>query len=213
MKRGLLGCDLGALVAATVPAQAERGYATDSCTLPVQSGPAPGYKIVRMVGSGTPLEVVDPDTKGYTKVKTPEGTVGWIMTQYLMDQPSARNRVGQLEARAAALENENRTLRSETETLDAVRGAATRCGEELETVRRTASQTLAIDEENHRLQQEVVASRERQGQLEVENATLRDQSYRNWFIAGAGAVLGGLLSGLIIPHLSWGRRQRRWDRL
>lgn len=213
VKRRLLGCVLWALVIATTPAQAERGYATDSCTLPVQSGPAPGYKIVRMVGSGTPLEILETDAKGYTKVKTPEGRMGWIMTQYLMDRPSARNRVEQLEARVAALENENRTLRSETETLSVVREAATRCGEELETIRRTASQALAIDEENRHLQQEVAAARERQGQLELENATLRDQSYRNWFLAGAGAVLGGLLSGLIIPHLSWGRRQRRWDRL
>jgi SH3 domain protein len=211
VKRRLILCGLGAFVAGIAPAQAERGYATDTCTVPVQSGAAPQYKILRMVGSGTPLEVLEPNTQGYTKVRTPEGTVGWIMTQYLMDQPSARSRVGQLEARIAALENENRTLRGENETLDAARAAAARCGEELAAIRRTASQALALDEDNRRLQQEIAASRERQGQLEQENATLRDQSHRNWFVAGAGATLGGLLCGLIIPSVAARRRKRRWD--
>lgn len=209
MKRGLLRCLPWALAAGIVPAQAERGYATDSCTVPVQSGAAPQYKIVRMVSSGTPLEIMEPNIQGYTKVKTPEGTVGWIMTQYLIDQPSARSRVVPLEARVTALETENRTLRSEAQTLNAARDALTRCGEELAAIRRTAAQTLVIDEENRRLQQKVTAARERQQQLETENATLRDSSYRNWFLAGAGVALGGLLCGLIIPRLSV--RRRRWD--
>lgn len=210
MKRRFSGYALGVLALGIAPAQAERGYATDACTVPVQSGPAPGYKIVRMVSSGTALEILEPNAKGYTKVKTPEGTNGWIMSEYLMDQPSARNRVAQFEARIAALENENKTLRGENESLGTARDASTRCGEELTTVRHTASKTLTIDSENRRLQQEIETSRERQQQLESENSTLRNQSNRNWFIAGTGATLGGLLCGLIIPHLSWGRR-RRWD--
>ena len=202
---------MGALVAGIAPAQADRSYATDTCSVPVQSGAAPQYKILRMVGSGTPLEVLEPNTQGYTKVRTPEGTVGWIMTQYLMTQPSARSRVGQLEARVAALESENRALKGETETLDATRAAASRCDEELAAIRRTASRALALDEENRRLQQEVATARERQEQLERENATLRDQSHRNWFVAGAGAVLGGVLCGLVIPSVAARRRKRRWD--
>ncbi|MBK8754784.1 MAG: hypothetical protein IPL99_25490 [Candidatus Competibacteraceae bacterium] len=65
-----------------------------------------------------------------------------------MNQPSARSRIGPLEVRVAALENENHILRSENETLSAARDAATRCNDELTTVRSTAAQTLAIDEEN-----------------------------------------------------------------
>jgi SH3 domain protein len=168
-KCGLLWYVPWVLVASILPARAERSYVTDECTVPVQSGAAPAYRIVRMVGSGTPLEILQPSTQGYTKVKTPEGTVGWIATQYLTDQPSARSRIGPLEARVAALEEENRVLRGEAETLDAARTAATRCSDELATIRRTAAQALAIDEENRQLQQEIAAVRERQQQLEVEN--------------------------------------------
>ncbi len=212
MKRGLLWCVPWAFIAGIVPAYGEQGYVTDLCTVPLKSGAAPAYKIVRMVNSGTPLEILQPDTQGYIKVKTPEGISGWMMTQYLMDQPSARKRIGPLEARVAALENENHILRSENETLNAARDAATRCNDELTTVRSTAAQTLAIHEENRQLHQDIAAARERQQQLEIENTALRDSSYRHWFLAGAGVAFGGLACGLILPRLSW-RRQRRWGQL
>lgn len=212
MKHRFFGCILWVCVAGMFPAHAERGYVTDVCAIPVQSGAAPAYKIVRMVSSGTPLDILQPNIQGYTKVKTPEGVVGWIMTQHMMEQPGARSRIGPLEARVAALEEENRVLRDDMETLNAARNAATRCGEELATVRRTASPTLAIADENRQLQQEITAARERQQQLELENTTLRDQSHRHWFIAGAAIAFGGLACGLVIPHLSW-RRRRRWGQI
>ncbi|TVR65001.1 MAG: TIGR04211 family SH3 domain-containing protein [Candidatus Competibacteraceae bacterium] len=195
------------------PARAETVYATDSCTLPVRSGTSTEYRILRMVDSGTPLEILGSGTtQGYTRVRTPEGVAGWILTRYLMDQPSPRDQVLQLEERVAALDEDNRTLRDEAETLDATRAALARCEEELAAIRHAAAETLAIEQENLRLQQEIAAAHEQQRYLELENASLRDRSSRNWFIAGAGVALGGLLLGLIIPRISWRRRQR-WDSL
>jgi SH3 domain protein len=210
VKRLFLLLMLGALVG---PARAETVYATDSCTVPVRAGTSTGYRILRMVSSGTPLEVLDTNTaQGYTRVRTPEGTVGWILTRELMDQPSPRDQVLQLEERVAALDEDNRTLRDEAETLDATRAALASCSEELAEIRRTAAQPLAIEQENLRLQEEIAAAHEGQRHLELENAELRDQSRRNWFLAGGGIALGGLLFGLIIPRISWRRRQR-WDSL
>ncbi len=210
MKRLFLLFILGAL---TSPARAETAYATDSCTVPIRAGTSTEYRILRMVRSGAPLEILDANTaQGYTQVKTPEGTVGWILTRELMDQPSPRDQVAQLEARVAALDEDNRTLRGDAEALDDTRAALTRCEEDLAEIRRTAAQPLAIEQENLRLQEEIAAAHERQRHLELENAALRDQSGRNWFIAGAGVALGGLLFGLIIPRIPWRRRQR-WDSL
>ena len=210
MKRLFLLLMLGALVG---PARAETVYATDSCTVPVRAGTSTGYRILRMVSSGTPLEILDPNAaQGYTRVKTPEGTVGWILTRELMDQPSPRDHVVQLEARVATLDEDNRILRGEAEALEAVRATLTRCEEELAEIRRTAAEPLAIEQENLRLQEEIAAAHERQRHLELENTVLRDRSQRNWFLAGGGVALGGLLFGLIIPRLPWRRRQR-WDAL
>ena len=45
--------------------------------------------------------------------------------------------------------------------------------------------------------------------LHQENQSLKDRSQREWFIAGAGVLLGGLLLGLIIPKFSW-RKKSSW---
>ncbi|MCB1796879.1 MAG: TIGR04211 family SH3 domain-containing protein, partial [Candidatus Competibacteraceae bacterium] len=94
------------------PVHAETGYVTDSCTIPIRRGMSTQYKILNMAPSGTPLQILETNgTEGYTKVKTPEGTVGWILTRYLMDQPAPRDQVTQLEARITTLDEENRGLR------------------------------------------------------------------------------------------------------
>ena len=49
-------------------------------------------------------------------------------------------------------------------------------------------------------------------QLQAANATLASRERRDWFLAGAGAVLIGVLLGLLLPRLRAGRR-RSWDRL
>ena len=210
MKRLFLLYPLLILAILASPAQAETRYATDDFTVPIRRGTSTGHKILRMVSSGTPLEVLQTGDEGYTKVKTPEGTVGWILTRYLIDQPPTRDQVAQLEERLAALESENQTLQSERESLKTIRNDLVHCSEELAEVRRAASQTLTIEEENVRLHQEVTAVREQLRQIEMETSTLRDGSSRNWFIAGAGVALGSLVFGLIIPHIPW-RRRRRLD--
>ncbi|MBL8251546.1 MAG: TIGR04211 family SH3 domain-containing protein [Candidatus Competibacter sp.] len=193
-------------------ARAETRYATDALPVPIQKGPSMEFRIAKMVPGGTPLEVLESDGKGYSRVRTPEGVVGWILSRYLMDQPIPRERVTQLEARIAGFEDETRTLREDAKALGATRDNLNRCSADLAAVRKSASQTLAIEQQNRELQQVAAAAREEQRRFALENESLRNQTARNWFLAGGVAALGGLLMGLILPRLSWQRR-RRWDQL
>lgn len=212
MKRRLFWLLPWAFAAQAPFAQAETRYATDALPVPIQKGPSLEFRIAKMVPGGTPLEVLDSDGKGYSRVRTPEGVVGWILSRYLMDQPIPRERVAQLEARVAGFENETRTLREDAKALNATRDSLNRCSADLAAVRKSASQTLAIEQDNREMQQAVTAAREQQRQFQLENESLRNQAARNWFLAGGGVALGGLLMGLLIPRLSWQRR-RRWDQL
>lgn len=191
---------------------AETRYATDALPVPIQKGPSLEFRIAKMVPGGTPLEVLESDGKGYSRVRTPEGVVGWILSRYLMDQPIPRERVAQLETRIAGFENETRTLREDAKALSATRDSLNRCSGDLTAVRKSASQTLAIEQENRELQQAVTVAREQQRQFALENESLQNQAARQWFLAGGGVALGGLLLGLFIPRMSWQRR-RRWDQL
>ena len=83
---------------------------------------------------------------------------------------------------------------------------------ELAQIRRTAASTLSIEEQNQELQIKVV-NLERELQLsQQENMSLSDNSDRDWFITGAGVLIGGMILGLIIPRMRW-KKRRGWGEL
>ena len=210
MRRLFPYCLALALGASAGSVQAETRYVTDSFKLPMRSGGSVNNRIVRMVPSGTPLEVLETNDEGFVKVRTPERNVGWMATRDLMDEASPRDRVLQLEGRVATLEDENRTLRGENEGVKVVHQNLIQCSNELSEIRQTASQTLSIEENNRQLQQEMAAIREQMASLEQQNSSLRDDTSRYWFLTGVGVVSGSLFLGLVIPLIPW-RRKRRWD--
>lgn len=199
------------LITAIAPAAAETTrYATDQLSIPLRSGTSTGHKILRMVKSGTPLTVLEKSDKGYSRVSTSDGTTGWVLTRYLMDSPSTRDQVAALAERVAGLTAENEKLKARAADLEGTRETLRQTRKELEAIRQTAGRTLAIEEENKRFQDEVLEAREHLRALELENAALKDESGRDWFLVGAAVALGSLLFGLIIPRIPW-RQQRRWD--
>lgn len=202
---------LSALLVLSLSATAQTvRYATDQLSIPLRSGTSTGHKILRMIKSGTPLTVLETSDAGYTRVRTGDGAEGWVLTRYLMSSPAAREQLSTLSERVAELSAENARLRDSAGELESTREALQETRAELEAIRQTAGRTLAIEEENKRYQQEVLEARERLRGLELENAALKDESGRDWFLMGAAVALGSLLFGLIIPRIPW-RQQRRWD--
>lgn len=209
------------LCAGSAQAQTTR-YVTDSLPLEARSGPSTGYRIISMLESGTPVTVLE-QAGGYSRIRTPEGTVAWILTRYLMDEPSARNQLAAAQEELEAVKAENAELRS---ALDTARSQGTqteadrnkveedlaRVSKELAEIRRTAAATLAIEQQNQELQTQVVKL-ERELQLaQQENMSLSDRGDRDWFVTGAAVLFGGIVLGLILPRLR-GRRRRGWSEL
>jgi len=173
-----------------------------------------------MVSSGTELEVLGEDAEsGYTQVRTGGGTEGWVLSRYLMSEPSARQ---QLETLTQQLTNANAKGSSMGTQLSAIRteydGANRRIRQleqeksdlqaQVDEVTQKASNTLAIDRQNQSLQQQLTDAEIRVSTLEQENATLSGQTTRNWFITGALVLFGGVLLGLILPRMKFQRRSR-----
>ncbi len=210
MKRVLILLPALALSGLLHTAQAETRYVTDSFKIPMRSGGSDGHRIVRMVASGTPLEVLEVSKDGYTKVRTTDRAVGWVMTRDLMDEAVPRERVLQLEGRVATLEEENKVLRKENESVQVIRNELNKSNEELTKIRNTAAQTLAIDKENNELKQEMARMQQNMASLEQQSNELHGDNSRNWFLAGAAVVFGSLFLGLVLPLIPW-RRKKRWD--
>ncbi len=205
-------------------AQAETRYVSDRLEIQMRTGKGTQFKILRMLPSGTALEVLEVDQQnGYSRVRSAGGVEGWVLNRYLMKGKAARDRLAEAEKELARLELENRKLsgsvgelKNAKGSIDQERGSLSKenrkLSQELEAIRRTASSALAIDAENKDLKSKIVAY-ERQAQtLKQENEGLKDRTARDWFMVGAGVIILGMIIGLIIPRIRW-RKKSSWDTL
>lgn len=201
-------------------AGAQSAWVTDQFEITLRTGPSTSNAIQRMLPSGTQLEILEIDEEeGYTRVRAPDGTEGWVITRYLMREPSAREQLARLTEQVASATERGSSLGSQLTAIRSEYEAAqnrirtleqenSRLQEELDEIKRTAANVLAIDSQNKTLQRELTDAEIRVSALEEQNRDLQSQQRRNWFIAGAGVMFGGVLVGLILPRIRWQRRSR-----
>lgn len=215
----ILLCALLLLIMASVQAQNQR-YISDELELPMRTGASTQFRILRMLSSGTPVTLVDTDpASGYSRVRTEDGTLGFVPTRYLSETPGARQQLDAAEAALAPLQAENAQLSTRLEGLHtleqqvrALQEENQRLDQELARVRNISANAIALDERNETLEHQVI-NLERSLQLaQQDNELLRDRRNQDWFLRGAGVLMAGLLIGLILPRLR-SRRSSRWGEL
>lgn len=219
----LIGCTL-LLTTLCLPllgqAQTTR-YVSDKLEITMRSGQGIKFGIKKMLESGTRLEVLETDPTGYSKVRTAEGVEGWVLTRYLSNTPSARDqleasqqRIANLELEIARYKEEIAALSSKHANVDtqnmSLRETAQRLSKELDDLRRTASNAVALENENRQLKEKLQQLDHQNQSLVIENNALKDNSTRSWFLVGAAVLFSGILLGIILPRLrirkkdSWG---------
>jgi len=208
---------LACLLCATF-AHAETRYVTDKLSIELRRGPGNEYKITRNLEAGLAVEVVEQTPDGYSRVRVGD-TEGWVLTQFLSAERSARDRLAVAEkaasdakARAADLERQVAELTAklgDTKTeLDHTRENHDHVSRELSSIKTAAANVVDIQQQNESLRQKMI-DRDRQVEtLTAENSALSGRSRQNWFIVGASVLFGGIVIGLIAPSL---RRKRRSD--
>jgi len=204
-------------------AAAEATWVSDQFEVMLRTGPSTSNAIERMLTSGTALEVIERDAEsGYSKVRTAAGTEGWVLTRYLMNEPSAREQLTQLTSSLSNANAQGSTLASQ---LDGVKGeydAAARqiaslekdkqrLEQELAEIKRTAANVLSINSQNKDLREQLASAEIEAATLEQQNRELTGQSTRYWFMTGAIVLIVGMVLGIWLPRIRWQRRSR-YDR-
>lgn len=201
---------------------AETQYVTDQFKITMRSGQSTAHKVLHMLESGTPLEVLSthPDT-GYTHARTADGRTGYVLSRMLTNQPSARDRLTQAESRLAELQQEPEkltgkltALEQEYESLktahEALQQEHDSLQKQLDSIQTTARDAVTIAAERDSLRKRVASVTRQAGELKLENQDLRNQSDKKWFLTGGGVVIVGILLGLILPRLRLRRRRDSW---
>jgi len=187
-------------------------YVSDELDIMMRNGQGVKFAIKRVLTSGTRLEVIETDPTGYSKVKTSKGVTGWVLTRLLSNQPSARDRLASSEKKVANLELELAKYKEETQALSTQNSSASsdnltlketsqRLSKELDDLRRTASNAVALNNENRHLKEMLQQIDNQMQSLIIENSALKESDAKRWFLIGAAVLFLGLILGLILPRL------------
>ena len=141
-------------------------YVSDKLEITMRNGQGVKFNIRKMLESGTRLEVLETDPAGYSKVRTTDGVEGWVLTRYLTNTPSARDqleasqkRVANLELEIAKYKEEISSLSNQNSDVDtqnmSLKEKSQRLSKELDDLRRTASNAVALDNENRQLKEKL----------------------------------------------------------
>ncbi len=177
------------LVAGHPSLAAETRYVTDQLVVTVRSGPGLDAEAVTSVKTGTPLEIIE-DQGRFVRVRTPDGSTGYALGQYLTPAPPAAVQVSRLETERDDLLQQVRRL-EEARSQGAAVTPAPPSGPSAEELAAAAKERQQLQAENARLTAELETLR--QG---GENPLLRPEMIR-WFLAGGAVFLVGWLTGKI----------------
>ncbi|MBE0483812.1 MAG: TIGR04211 family SH3 domain-containing protein [Bacterioplanes sp.] len=213
---------VGALVLSMAASAVEKRYVTDTLFLQLRTGPSQEHRILRALPSGEHLVVLeesDPET-GYTKVRSPQGQEGYVLTRFLVDEPVAKEKLilttrelEKIKAELATSQQQRNEYRQELEQIKSERATLSRSSseleKELERITSISANALSLDERNRTLTQR---NQELEIQLEAinaENEQLRYDSRNTYLLYGGGLVALGIFAGLVLPSLR-GKRSSGW---
>lgn len=201
---------------------ADTRYVIDELRITVRSGPSTQNQIVKVLNSGTKLNVleeVEENGRNYALIETGD-IKGWVLTQYLTNIPIARDRLSAVEKKLATLQTQNtelkqqlRKLKAENATIlsqrDKLNSSAQTLDAELEKLKRISARPIQLEENNEKLRTEL-ASRNNEVKLLIqENESLKNRTQRDWFVVGAVVVLISILFGILLTRIRW-RRRSSW---
>jgi SH3 domain protein len=208
------------LLVLSFAAQAETQYVSDHLVITVRTGQGAQFQIIKTLESGEHVKVLETTDTGYTRIETTDGTEGWVRSQYLAEEPVASEKLARTEAKLlktktalkkirenfASLSKEHKILSQEQASLSTNKK---QLDTELARLNEVAKKPILLDKQNRQLQQKNVTLEKDLQRLNQENYSLKDRSQREWFIAGALVLFGGIILGLIIPKLR-GRKRSSW---
>ena len=194
---------------------ATKAYVTDSFEITLRTGPSNENKIIAMLFSGHPLEVLD--TRGdWSQVKVLDSDKeGWVLSRYLVtrlpweiqakklqeDSVSLNSKLNRLQKEFADESQQRQGLAAElkqkTQELEAL-------DKEYLELKKGAEGYLRLKTIYEATEKDLKAAQSELSKVTAENETLRSSQQNRWFLSGALVLLCGLLIGGIA-----GRQQKK----
>jgi len=196
-------------------------YITDVFEVTMRSGTSTSNEILMLLKSGQAVTLLEQDpVSKYSLVIAENGKQGYVLSRYLVDIPSAKERLASLQQETAAQQQENQSLKSEISILQTdlanlllnnenLKNSLQTSEDELERVSMAAASTLDVIEKNRAMETTIAELQQQQSLLTDENAVLKDSTRMDWFIRGAAVSLLAFLIGILVTRIRW-KKQESW---
>ena len=194
---------VGGILIASQSSSAATKYVTDEFEIMLRTGQSNKHEIRRQIKSGTPLQVLQ-ESEGYTQVRMQNGIEGWVISRFLMDQPSGRDRL-------TALERRHEKLKTKFDQAVAEEKASMQ--KEIQRLKDIAKRPLELQRENDQLKAQLAQEKDRYDKLAAESEVLKSPlKDREWFTRGALVVVVSMIFGIVLTRIPW-QRKKKWNQL
>jgi SH3 domain protein len=192
---------------------AETMYVTDLLKLTLRSGPSTEHKILAVVESGQQIEMLEPGDD-WSLVRFGEDKEGYVLTRYLVAEPTNSVRLAQLQTKhkalmqqSATLLEENTRLRSDNKKLesssDGSEKALKKLRSDYDKLKAGSADYIELKEKHKTVSGQLAEQTKRADALDEDLRAIEINQYIKWFLAGSGVLLVGFIVGFSA------RRQRR----
>jgi len=187
------------LMTAQVHAQQVR-YISDDLFTYMHRGPSTQFKIMGSVDAGTKVTLLEVNKEsGFSKVTDDRGRTGWIKSDFISNQVGLKERLPKLEKELAevkkALANAKQSSDERNATLQS-------------SLENRTEQITDLEDRNTKLNDQLSTSQSEIRELRAKLDTQADDLLMRWFTYGGMVAGGGLLFGLVLPHLIPRRKKR-----
>jgi len=192
---------------------AETMYVTDKLKLTLRSGPSLEHKILAVIESGQQVELLEPG-EDWSLVRTAGEKEGYVLTRYLLSEPTHNVRLEKLQSKHKALMQQAATLLEENtrfkkegrklkSTLDVNEKALNKLRVDYEKLKAGSAEYIELKEKFKTVSGQLAEQTKRAEALDEELRSIEINQYIKWFLAGSGVLLVGFIVGFSA------RRQRR----
>ncbi|KXF80340.1 TIGR04211 family SH3 domain-containing protein [Enterovibrio coralii] len=188
------------MVLAAPAANAQDNYISDELFTYMHSGPGTQFRIIGSVDAGAKVTVVDRNKgAGYTQVLDERGRKGWVETKFVTNQPGLKTRVPALEEELTQVKTALASAQGDAEAK--TKGL-------IESLDQRNSQVKELESHTSELNQKLIDAQTEIRELRARIDTQKDDLLMRYFMYGGMVAGGGLLFGLILPHLIPRRKKR-----
>ncbi|NVJ61168.1 MAG: TIGR04211 family SH3 domain-containing protein [Gammaproteobacteria bacterium] len=165
-------------------------YVTDNLSTAVRSGATNEYRILFYLPAGTQLTVLDdPAENGFVKVRDGQGREGWTLERFVTEQKGARIRLAETQEQLSKALLEIESLKQQHQ-------------KQLSSIQEKMNQSQQLIEEAQNFQQTISELQTKNSTLMQQNRRMNDRYLKEWFFAGSGVILVGIIFGLLLGRMS-----------